>query len=103
MGATAGGLTGTVVGAPYHTATGMLIGTASGAALGALIGLLTEPKKTVSQESDKPTASTDLTDPSFTSPEVRRVWVPDKIDGTKYIKGHFMYVLERGSVWTMPQ
>ena len=104
IGASAGAVGGTVIGAPYHAASGTLIGAASGAAVGALIGYLTEPKKNDLKETPK-TASPSTTiadDPSFTSPEVRRVWVPDKIEGNKFIKGHYMFVLERGSVWTMP-
>ena len=104
IGASAGAVGGTVIGAPYHAATGTLIGAASGAAVGALIGYLTEPKKSESKETSKSSSpiTTITDDPSFTSPEVRRVWVPDKIDGNKFIKGHYMFVLERGSVWTMP-
>lgn len=38
--------------------------------------------------------------PSLTSPEVRRVWVPERIDGQKFIEGHYMYLIERNSVWS---
>lgn len=103
VGATAGAVTGTVIGAPYHSGTGTLIGAASGAAIGALIGYLTQPKAAAdSQGPDAKAMKLEPGDPAFTSPEVRRVWVPDKIEGNKFIKGHFMFVLERSSVWTMP-
>ncbi len=102
IGASAGAIGGTIIGSPYHSGTGTLIGAASGAAVGALIGLLTEPKSNKSESTSTNTTDKMLDDPSFTSPEVRRVWVPDKIDGNKYIKGHYMYVLERGVVWRMP-
>lgn len=46
--------------------------------------------------------SSDTDSPIVTSPEVHRIWVPDKIEGNKFVKGHFMFVIERGSVWTMP-
>ena len=100
IGASAGAVGGTLIGAPNHSGTGTLIGAASGAVIGAIVGLLTEPKS--SKPINSSSLNKDLSDPSFTSPEVRRIWVPDKIDGNKYIKGHYMFVLERGSVWTMP-
>jgi phosphoglycolate phosphatase-like HAD superfamily hydrolase len=31
--------------------------------------------------------------PSLTTPEVRRVWVPEKIEGNTFVEGHYMYVL----------
>lgn len=103
VGASAGAVSGMLIGAPHHAGSGTLIGAASGLALGALIGYLTEPKATPSPEPARTySVGTDPNDPAFTSPEVRRIWVPDKIDGNKYVKGHYMYVLERGSVWTMP-
>lgn len=102
IGASAGAVSGTVIGAPNHSATGTLIGAASGAALGALIGYITEPKTPSSSSSTASNLNlSEDTDPKFSTPEVRRVWVPDQIDGNKYVKGHYMYILERGSVWTM--
>ena len=38
--------------------------------------------------------------PSLTSPEVRRMWVPEKIEGNKFIEGHYMYVIDKPSVWS---
>lgn len=59
------------------------------------------PKSTTVDMSQKNPKGTDADHPLVTSPEVRKVWVPDKIDGNKYISGHYMYIIERGSVWTM--
>jgi hypothetical protein len=61
-----------------------------------LIGCSTTKGKITTEAAD------DSGTPKFSNAEVRRVWVPDKIDGNKYIKGHYMYLIERGSVWTMP-
>lgn len=33
--------------------------------------------------------------PALTTPKVRKVWVPEKIDNDKYIEGHGLWVLER--------
>lgn len=38
--------------------------------------------------------------PALTTPRVRKVWVPEKIDGDKYIEGHWMWVLERTTTWS---
>lgn len=54
--------------------------------------------------SRKPLTATDgkkgLEVPSLTSPEVRRIWVPEKIEGNKFIEGHYMYVIDKPSVWS---
>lgn len=38
--------------------------------------------------------------PSLTAPEVRRIWVPERIEGNKYFEGHYMYVIDKTSVWS---
>jgi hypothetical protein len=38
--------------------------------------------------------------PFLTSPKVRKVWVPEKIENDKFIEGHWMWVLERTSTWS---
>ncbi len=38
--------------------------------------------------------------PSLTTPMVRKVWVPEKIEGDKFIEGHWMWVLERTTTWS---
>ena len=38
--------------------------------------------------------------PSLTAPEVRRIWVPDKVEGSKFIDGHFEFFIEKNSVWS---
>jgi len=38
--------------------------------------------------------------PALTSPKVRKVWVPEKIEGDKFIEGHWMWVLERTTTWS---
>lgn len=42
----------------------------------------------------------DAKSPSLTTPKVRKVWVPEKIEGDKYIEGHWMWVLERTTTWS---
>lgn len=48
---------------------------------------------------DKATA--DANAPGLTSPLVRKVWIGPRIESDRYYDGHYMYVIERGSVWKM--
>lgn len=40
--------------------------------------------------------------PKITKPNVKKVWIPDEIrnNGTEYIEGHYMYLIERNSTWS---
>lgn len=38
--------------------------------------------------------------PMLTSPKVRKVWIPEKIEGDKYIEGHYMWILEKTTIWS---
>ena len=38
--------------------------------------------------------------PSLTAPKVSKVWVPEKIEGDKYIEGHYMWILEKTTSWS---
>lgn len=38
--------------------------------------------------------------PSLTAPKVRKIWVPEKIEGDKFIEGHYMWVLEKTTSWS---
>lgn len=51
---------------------------------------------------DQPSNSnkSDNKSPALTTPTVRKVWVPEKIEGDKYIEGHWMWVLERTTTWS---
>ncbi len=52
------------------------------------------------QNQSKPTDKVENKSPSLTTPKVRKVWVPEKIEGDKYIEGHWMWVLERTTTWS---
>jgi len=47
---------------------------------------------------DKPKGKDDDS-PSLTSPQTRRMWIPDKIEGEQFIKGHYIYYIEKGAQW----
>jgi hypothetical protein len=40
--------------------------------------------------------------PKIIKPNVKKIWIPDEIrnNGTEYIEGHFMYVIQKGSSWS---
>ena len=59
--------------------------------------------KTTSKVKDyKKTIQTgDKNIPDLNGPEVRRIWMPDKIEGNKLIKGHFIYVIKKNSTWRL--
>ncbi len=81
--------------------------TDSGAALGALVGaglgnLVFQNKH---KQSARPKSSSDrlelddLDSPFLKSPKVRKYWHQDKIEGKKFIKGHWIYEIEEQPVW----
>lgn len=51
-------------------------------------------------DSNKPTNKDDNKAPSLTAPKVSKVWVPEKIEGDKYIEGHYMWILEKTTSWS---
>ena len=103
LGAAAGGALGTGIGlAAEKSAGSALIGLGIGAIVGSVMGIGAHSE----QENKRaqwlnPAASKDFKDkvPGMSTPEVRRVWVPEKIEGNKYIEGHYIYVIDRGAVW----
>lgn len=57
---------------------------------------------TMNKNNPNPTVlnKSDVKTPFLMAPKVRKVWVPEKIDGDKYIEGHWMWVLERTTTWS---
>lgn len=49
---------------------------------------------------NSPSNKDDAKTPFLTSPQVRKVWVPEKIEGDKFIEGHWMWILERTTTWS---
>ena len=104
LGAGLGAGTGGAIGfaADQRTAVPTVIGIASGAITGGLIGLLihkVNERPEVAQSAGSPDKGSV---PFVTKPEVRSIWVPDKIedDGRRYIEGHRVYLLEKQSTFS---
>jgi hypothetical protein len=103
LGAASVGALGTGVGIANERSVGSaLIGLGIGAVVGGVLGFATHKD----QESKRgqlvnPVLTKDFKDkvPAISTPEVRRLWVPEKIDGNKYIDGHYIYVIDRQAVW----
>lgn len=51
-----------------------------------------DKNKTITKENNK--------SPSLMAPKVNKIWVPDKIEGDKYIEGHWIWVLEKTTSWS---
>lgn len=51
-------------------------------------------------DSNKSVNKVDNKSPSLTAPKVSKVWVPEKIEGDKYIEGHYMWILEKTTSWS---
>ena len=79
-----------------------LIGVASGAALGALLGYVIHG----SNRKTEPPVTQDTINksnlPFLTKPEVKSMWVPDKIeeDGRRYTEGHRVYFIDKQSTFS---
>lgn len=101
IGGTAGALIGNAAGSDGHRDTSTAIGAAVGLGIGALIGY-NGYKDKEKKDHAKLLQQTpfDTKAPLLTAPKVRRVWVPAKIEGEKYIDGHYMYVIEKISGWS---
>jgi hypothetical protein len=102
VGSVVGAGVGAAAGSPNgNEKRGAMTGAAVGAALGGLMGFL-DFKERSKKEALKIGTGVDAGKeaPYLTKPKVQRVWVPEKIDGDKYISGHWIYVIERQSVWS---
>lgn len=71
-----------------------------GALIGAGIGYLGHKSKL--KELEKTNASTNKgksTGPLLTQPKVKKIWIEDKVQGKRFIKGHWEYIIQEQSVW----
>jgi uncharacterized membrane protein YebE (DUF533 family) len=80
-----------------------LTGAAVGTAVGGLIGYGAYKQQEKKAEMIPPRLKgfeKDPKIPSVTMPVVRKMWVPDRIDGNKFEAGHYIYILEKTSTWS---
>lgn len=55
-----------------------------------------KPKDTQSKEEIKEEDKL----PFLTRPEVKTLWIPDSIEGNRYIEGHRVFVIDKNSSWS---
>ena len=71
-----------------------------GALLGAGISYLAHKDKLKKLERERLISEKTKKDvPLLTRPKVKRLWVEDKVQGRRFIKGHWEFVIEEQSVW----
>ncbi len=103
LGSAAGGALGTGIGLGAEKSAGSaLIGLGIGAIVGGVMGYATHSERDSKRAQWlTPAATKEFKDkvPGMSTPEVRRVWVPEKIEGNKYVEGHYIYVIDRGAQW----
>lgn len=100
MGATAGGVVGHASG---QDAKSTAIGAAIGAATGTLFGYLGH-KEEKRKEQERQAQVNALKGgkpklPSVSTPEVRAIWVPDKIENDQFVSGHYIYVIDKPAIF----
>lgn len=99
VGMAGGSVAGAAIG---ESMSGTLIGAGSGLLIGSLIGLLVQKNEDQHSTSAKETFQTQAGDdesPALSTPKVKRTWQADKVENDHYIKGHYIYLIERGSQW----
>ncbi|USN48494.1 MAG: hypothetical protein H6626_05225 [Pseudobdellovibrionaceae bacterium] len=103
VGAASGGLMGNAHSRGHerhkNTNKGLLIGAALGAGIGYL-AYKTNKNKKAKEQKQKLLTSSKETIPLLTRPKIKRVWVEDKIQGKRFIRGHWEYVIEEQSTWS---
>lgn len=79
--------------------------TRNGAIIGALLGagfsyLAHKDKKKKLHKVQQSQIGKNNDTPLLTQPKVKRVWVEDKVNGKRFIKGHWEYIIEEQSSWS---
>jgi len=103
LGAAAAGALGTGIGLAVEKTPGSaLIGLGIGALVGGAMGFAAHKGQEAKRgQFINPLLTKDFKDkvPPLSTPEVRRVWIPAKVEGNKYVEGHFIFVIDRQAVW----
>jgi hypothetical protein len=100
LGGVIGGLAGAAIGQSNSQNTdGAVVGALVGSGIGGLIGYSSFKEKP-NPKSDQAVKVDEEVFPSLTKPKLKSLWVPDKIEGNKYIKGHWIYVIEDAGSWS---
>ncbi len=100
LGAGAGGTLGGTIGlnASRGNASATILGMAVGAVVGVGMGYLAhESDKKPKVEKRKPEIRKDH--PILSNPNVEMIWVPDQINGDRYVEKHRVWILKQNTHW----
>ena len=100
IGAAGGAGIGAVARDSNSGATPVIIGGLIGAATGGLFGYLgfqSQEAKRGANGSTPPELGAKF--PYLRDAKIQRIWIPDRIEGSRYIWGHYIDVIERPSGW----
>ena len=75
------------------------VGAVTGAAIGGLMGFLQHRDDVSKLAAAKKFGGDGDALPSLSKPIVRKVWIPDRVEGDKFERGHFIYQIDRNSGW----
>ena len=98
VGAAAGAVAGYGLseGKPKAAAWGALTGAAGGGAVGYFHHQDSLEKE---RKRQKEMLSVGTTKPQLSAPRYRAIWIPDQIEGDRFIEGHRVYVIEEAGRW----
>lgn len=100
LGGGIGAATGSAIGAQHSSPnTGAAIGALAGAGLGYLIFKNKQNSKQSTMSSADKIEFDETDAPFLKSPKIRKYWQDDRIEGKKFIKGHWVYEIEEQPVW----
>lgn len=97
LGTTVGGIVGGAIGQNQGGSQDSMNGALIGAGLGGLFAYLVHNDK--KKENPTPLLPPESEFPPMTEPKLRSIWVPDKIEGNRLIKGHQVFIIEENSSW----
>lgn len=100
LGGGIGAATGSAIGSQHSSSsTGAAIGALAGAGLGYLIFKNKQNSKQSAMSSSEKIELDENDAPFLKSPKIRKYWQDDRIEGKKFIKGHWVYEIEEQPVW----
>lgn len=104
-GVSVGAVSGAALGNSHGSGRSRDKSTRNGAIIGALLGagfsyLAHKDKKEKLHKVQQTRIGNKNDVPLLTQPKVKRVWVEDKVNGKRFIKGHWEYIIEEQSSWS---
>lgn len=100
LGGSIGAATGSAIGSQHSSSSsGAAIGALAGAGLGYLIFKSKQNSKQSTMSASEKIELDENDAPFLKSPKIRKYWQDDRIEGKKFIKGHWVYEIEEQPIW----